>query len=152
MYILFPQGYPENICGRRLLSRCHKIKIFDWMAEILTNQRALFCDVGTAAVIPHAVTFTLWCCPVFRVMKHNMQIVTWLFRNVLTKSNFEPWHRRNTCLFIQKFQSNIWNLFPSFPLFCSGEQKRGNDGKRFQILLWNFWINKQVFRRCICPI
>ena len=29
------------------LPSLHKIKLFDWLAEVLTNQGALFCDVWT---------------------------------------------------------------------------------------------------------
>jgi hypothetical protein len=29
--------------------RVTQYKLFDWLAEILINQKALFCDVGTAA-------------------------------------------------------------------------------------------------------
>jgi hypothetical protein len=82
-----------------------------WLAGSWNPNQSESCichDVGPAAVIPHAATFTLWCCPVFRVWNTTFQIVTWLFRNVLTNLNFEPWQP---------------------------EQKRGSDRKIFQILL-----------------
>jgi hypothetical protein len=39
-----------------LPSRRHKTKLFDWLAEILANQRVYFViDIGTAAVIPYSL-------------------------------------------------------------------------------------------------
>jgi hypothetical protein len=58
MYIISPRLARKNICGMKVavsMWRCHKIKLFDWLAEILANQRALVCDVRTAAVIPHSL-------------------------------------------------------------------------------------------------
>jgi hypothetical protein len=44
-----------------------------WLAGWYPDQSESFiCDVVTGAVIPHAAAVTLWCCPVFRVMKHDI--------------------------------------------------------------------------------
>jgi hypothetical protein len=50
--------------------------------------------------------------------------------------------RRNTCLIIQ---SNIWNNFPSFPLFCSGCQ-----GSKFELV--RTFQNNQVTICMLCFI